>query len=145
MKRLILLSFVFLAMIACNSPRDTSTEQVTEEQPTELTEVGGDTDEHGCLTAAGEIWSDLQQACIKVFEIAQRLNPVNVADGEEVISAFILFDDEFIKAELFLPENQGVAILEVNNEGAYQNDVYLFNPMDAALYVNGEKKFDGRN
>lgn len=61
--------------------------------------VGGEKDDRGCLTAAGETWSELKQNCIQVFNSAQQLNPVATNTDEAVISAFVLFDDDKSKVE----------------------------------------------
>src|SRR5690606_25507703 len=102
MGKVVFLSLSVFVLAACNNPKSGSPES-TDEQTTENTAIGGDKDEHGCLVAAGETWSELKQSCVQIFDIAQRLNPVNIADGEAVISAFVLLSDDRSKAELFLP------------------------------------------
>ncbi len=52
--------------------------------------VGSDRDEHGCIGSASYSWSTLRGECIQVFEVGTRLNPVDVKEGETVISAFIV-------------------------------------------------------
>ncbi|MFA7650760.1 MAG: hypothetical protein WCY06_10575 [Flavobacteriaceae bacterium] len=142
MKTLALLSIVFFALTACNNPKSNVSEN-TEEQTTEQanTTVGGEKDEHGCLTSAGETWSQLKQNCIQIFNVGQRLNPVETKDGEAVISAFILFNDDKSEAELFLPNTQSNTILKTSNKEIYENGEYKFDTKDVSLYINGTKTY----
>lgn len=36
--------------------------------------IGGNKDEHGCLTAAGYTWSELRRDCIRIFEDGVRVD-----------------------------------------------------------------------
>lgn len=36
--------------------------------------IGGNKDEHGCLTAAGYTWSELRGDCIRIFEDGVRVD-----------------------------------------------------------------------
>jgi hypothetical protein len=101
MRKVVLLSIGIFALTACNNQKNNSWENKEEQTVTEQSTVGGDKDEHGCLTAAGETWSQLKQSCIQIFNVGQRLNPIETKDGEAVISAFVLFNDDKSEAELF--------------------------------------------
>lgn len=129
--------------MACNNQKNNSSTHSEASSNEEPTMVGDEKDNHGCLIAAGETWSELKQDCIRVFEVAQRLNPVEVTDNEAIISAFALFNDDQSKVELFLPESESVTILEQSEGHVYKNDTYSFDAENSTLYVNGEKKFDG--
>ncbi|MDO5635628.1 MAG: hypothetical protein Q4G18_00065 [Myroides sp.] len=102
--------------------------------------VGGKKDDHGCLTAAGETWSELKQNCIQVFNTAQRLNPVATNTNEAVISAFVLFDDDKSKVEVFLPNNEETIILSKGSDDTYQNETIKFTAKDVSLYISMAKK-----
>lgn len=141
MKKLTLLILLIFALIACNNPRSSSSKNTEKQMNTESSAVGGEKDEHGCLTAAGETWSELKQNCIKVFDVAQRLNPVEVNDGEAVISAFALFNDDKSKVELFLPETLSASVLDKSEGEIYQNDTYKFDGENSELYINNELKY----
>jgi hypothetical protein len=94
-------------LIACNDTE--STEKVQN--------IGGQKDEHGCITATGATWSELAKECIQLFNIAKRLNPVDVRKGDAVISAFVLFNDDQSKVELFLPDNDRKSIILNKSNG----------------------------
>lgn len=136
MKKVALLSLGFFALTACNNPKSNSTENAEEQ-----TTVGGEKDQHGCLTGAGETWSEIKQDCVQIFDIGQRLNPIEVNNGETVISAFVLFNDDKSKLELFLPNEKETTILEKGENNVYQNDSLKFDPKDSTLYINNEEKY----
>ncbi len=73
--------------------------------------VGNDRDEHGCIGSAGYTWSQLKNECVRIFEAGIRLN----AAGEGVdstTSAFVIFNADQSKAELFLPTEKGAKMME---------------------------------
>ncbi len=140
MKKVVVLSLGFFVLTACNKAKNDSSEN-TEEQITTEELIGGEKDKHGCLTAAGETWSELQQGCIQVFEVGQRLNPIEVAEGEAVISAFVLFNDDRSKLELFLPTKNETIILDKNEEESYQNDIFRFDTKDLTLYIDDKQMY----
>lgn len=146
MKRIAFLSLGLFALTACNNnPKNTSSENV-DEQTTIEQPIGGEKDDHGCIGGAGESWSELKQSCVQIFNVGQRLNPIESKEGEAVMSAFILFNDDKSKVEVFLPDNEKTtAVLDKSEENVYQNDVYKFDAKETALYVNGEKKYISQN
>lgn len=64
-------------MTACNNaPKHNESEKVADQSKKEETpSIGGSKDEHGCLVAAGQTWSEIKQGCIQVFNVGLRLNP----------------------------------------------------------------------
>ncbi|MDO5530868.1 hypothetical protein [Sutterella sp.] len=72
--------------------------------------LGGDRDDHGCIPSAGFSWSEVKGACVQPFEAGVRLNPVE-RTGSAVISAFALVSDDGSRAEVWLPESTGSAVL----------------------------------
>ncbi|MGV3761596.1 hypothetical protein [Parapedobacter sp.] len=141
MEKIVLLSLGLFALTACNNPESGSSENTEAQTPTESTAIGGEKDDHGCLVGAGETWSELQQGCVQIFDIGQRLNPVEVPDGGAVISAFVLWDDDRSKAELFLPDGEGAIIMEKGENEIYQKDSVKFDASAAALYINGKMTY----
>ena len=141
MRKVVLLSIGIFALTACNNQKSNSSEKTEDQTATEQSTVGGDKDEHGCLTAAGETWSQLKQSCIQIFNVGQRLNPIETKDGEAVISAFVLFNDDKSEAELFLPNTQSNTILKTTDKKSYENGEYKFDTNDSTLYINNEKKY----
>jgi len=145
MKKTVLLSAGLFALIACNNPNNTSSNNTEERVKAEETPeaiVGGDRDEHGCVGSAGQTWSELRQDCIQVFNVGQRLNPIETQEGEAVISAFVVFNDDRSKVELFVSENEKPNTILDRSEGEiYQNPPYKFDAKESILYINGEKKY----
>lgn len=73
--------------------------------------VGGDRDEHGCIGSAGYVWSSVQEKCIRVFESGVELSPTEMpTDGSAVFAAYVVFSQDSLRAELFLPERGGIIL-----------------------------------
>lgn len=144
MKKVFITVISMLALAACNNnaqQQDTAAADSTA-QAQEAPAIGGDRDEHGCIPSAGQSWSQLRQECVQVFEVGTRLNPVEKKEGEAVISAFVLFNDDRSKAEIFLPNSDVESIiLDKVADGTYKADRYAFNDAEQALYVDGKKAF----
>lgn len=106
--------------------------------------VGGHKDDHGCLTAAGETWSQLRGACVQVFNMAIRLNPVSAREGSAEFSAFALFaEEDSSRVELFLPRGQETSeVIDRSADGDFQSGSYLLK-MEAPvrLYIDGKKAY----
>ncbi|MBS0644988.1 MAG: hypothetical protein JSR97_00150 [Verrucomicrobia bacterium] len=145
MKRTVFILMSVFALTACNnSKNDTSKVDNEQAKTEETTTVGSDKDEHGCITSAGETWSQLKQSCIQIFNVGQRLNPIETKEGEAVISAFVLFNDDKSEAELFLPNTKSNTILKTTNKETYENGEYKFDTKDSSLYVNGTKSYSAK-
>ena len=142
MKKVFITVISMLALAACNNnaqQQDTAAADSTA-QAQEAPATGGDHDEHGCIPSAGQSWSQLRQECVQVFEVGTRLNPVEKKEGEAVISAFVLFNDDRSKAEIFLPNSDVESIiLDKAADGTYKADRYAFNDAEQVLYVDGKK------
>ncbi len=143
MKTTALLALGLFAAVACGNPgHDGSTASAEAETVQEQPAIGGDKDAHGCLTSAGETWSEIKQACVQIFNIAQRLHPVADAEnGEAVFSAFVLLSDDRSKAELFLPGDEGSIVLDKGEGDVYEYGTYRFDAKADAVYLNGEKQY----
>ncbi len=143
MKKLIFTAVCLAGLSACNKPAPTPTNENT--ATNEQKAIGGDKDDHGCLTSAGQTWSELKQNCIQVFNEGFRLNPVNPPKGAAVISAFVLMSDDQKKLELFLPDEDEheTTILNNDGKGMYENDEYKYDPEKSVLYVDGVEKYKG--
>lgn len=105
MKKLIVASLAMFAFAACNNSSNTPSEINETTASSDVENVGGQKDEHGCLTSAGETWSQLKQSCIQVFNEGIRLNPIE-NNGNTTIIAFILWKDDSTQVEVFLPEKK---------------------------------------
>ena len=85
--------------------------------------LGTDKDKNGCVTSAGYRWSKITEECIRPVEEGFRLNTVDQVEGEsDVNSAFIIFEQDGNRAELFLPNNTESELLKKDTEnGPYKN------------------------
>jgi hypothetical protein len=63
--------------------------------------VGADKDKHGCIGAAGYVYSAIKNDCIRVFEQNIQLREVD-SKGKSKSIAAIIFSDDKSKAEVFL-------------------------------------------
>ncbi|MCX7548629.1 hypothetical protein OS188_11770 [Xanthomarina sp. F1114] len=136
MKHLLILTFSLLTMISC---KDNNANNKTSESG-----IGGDKDSHGCLTAAGQTWSELKQDCVQVFKVGKRLDPINQEESETILSAFVIFNDDESKCELFLPQNKISSIILIQSEdGIYTNQQYKFNTATSTLSKDGEPTYKG--
>lgn len=79
--------------------------------------VVNDKDENGCLASAGYVWSKVNKECVKGFSGIQ-LNPTDKPDNEdETLSAYVMFNEDASKAEIFLPKDTASIILTRGAEG----------------------------
>ncbi len=128
--RLLFTCMFFFSFTACQNSTTANHSDVSDKKapeanalPDTLTErppVGGQKDEHGCLTAAGYTWSQVKNECIRIFEAGIRLNPQDTSI-DQTTSAFIIFNKDQTIAELFLPGQKGSLLLErTGTEGNYQ-------------------------
>ncbi len=118
MKKLFLLAACLLVVSSCDfmlKKRDESTEVKTEQKVV----LGNDKDDNGCVTSAGYRWSLLNKECTRVSEEGYRLNSINELKEENSLqSAFVIFENDGDRAELFLPEEKSPSImLEREKEG----------------------------
>ena len=139
MKNIALIAFSVISLVSCNeqAKTDSLTKEKTEESKNIQT-IGGQKDEHGCLTAAGQTWSELRKTCLQIFSEGIRLNPIDVKGNEAVISAFALFNSDKSKVELFLADSEETIIIDKNKNGLYENAKYSYNPQTESLSIDGK-------
>ncbi|MDO4228790.1 MAG: hypothetical protein Q4C98_03180 [Capnocytophaga sp.] len=141
MKKIAFLASVFMIVACNNSTQQNKNQEVTEEKEVLL---GGEKDKHGCIAAAGETWSELRQTCLQIFNEGKRLNPTEVKENEAVISAFVLFNEDKSKAELFLPSDaERNIILSKTGEHIYEAEKYKYDSQSAVLYIDSVEKYKG--
>lgn len=105
----------------------------------------GDTDEHGCLASAGYVWSKVNKECVKGFSGIQ-LNPIdNTNNEDETLSAYVLFNEDASKAEVFLPNDTTSIVLTRSAEGKpwIYKDWQLVSGNGYVLKKGTENKFSG--
>ncbi|MBB1149654.1 MULTISPECIES: hypothetical protein [unclassified Myroides] len=145
MRKRWMLSLCVVAFVGCNNTAKKAQAATGEEQQAETStqplNVGGSKDEHGCMTAAGETWSELNQTCLRLFEQGLRLNPVK-EEGGTLLSAFVVFNDDQSKLQVFLPtEEQEVLILDKKEGHIYADATYTYDGKEGALYIKGQKEY----
>lgn len=145
MKKIAILALSVILFAGCNNTQQSKSTENTEDKAKEETpSIGGDKDEHGCLVGAGQTWSEVKQGCIQVFNVGMRLNPVDTKEGDAVISAFVVVNDDKSKMELFLPDdNKTTIILDKTEDNLYQKDIYKYDAKKSDLYVDGTVKYKG--
>lgn len=119
MKKLSVLILVMFAVSSCkltDQKEDIKEVQNTRTFPKD-TVVVNDKDENGCLASAGYVWSKVNKECVKGFSGIQ-LNPMDKPDnGDETLSAYVLFNEDASKAEIFLPKDTTSIVLSRASEG----------------------------
>ena len=139
MKKAVILSGIVLSMLSCNSPKKEEVKENPKQKVEEQEELeGADRDEHGCISSAGFSWSELQQTCVQLWEAGVRLDPIEVKEGDAVISAFVLFNKDESKAEVVLPNKEGSVILDKKSENLYEKGEYLYDDKEGTLSINGK-------
>ena len=107
--------------------------------------IVNDKDENGCLSSAGYIWSKVNNECVKGFSGIQ-LNPIDDPNNEdETVSAYVLFNEDASKAEVFLPKDTTSIVLVRSSQGKpwlYKN-WQLVQSKGYILKKSGENKFSG--
>ena len=103
--------------------------------------VGADRDTNGCKASAGQTWSALKQTCIQVFNEGTRLNPIKTTEDEVILSAFVLFNNDASKLELFLPNEEHTFIINKTATNTYNNNKYTYHANEGILYVDQVKTY----
>lgn len=112
MKKISTLLLVLLLVTSCklndqNEDGETQNVATTSKDST----VVNDKDENGCLASAGYVWSKVNKECVKGFSGIQ-LNPMDKPDNEdETLSAYVMFNEDGDKAEVFLPKDTASIVL----------------------------------
>ena len=109
--------------------------------------LGGDLNEHGCKASAGYTWSVLSNQCVRVFEVAIRLNHYDLKGTIPSTAAFVIFErDNGNKAELFLDTQNQSIILQRKSEGQpwVKDDWQLISWKGYVLKKAGEIKYTGK-
>ena len=111
--------------IACNTKQTGNNPVVSEKDSSTVAadapKTGADKDEHGCMASAGYTWSVLKNECIRSFDQI-KLMPQDTS-GTYTSAAFLLFNADKSKAELFLPgKKEGVVINRINESNTWKKD-----------------------
>ncbi len=117
MKALFLI--LVISLVSCKS-----TDEKENDKPSDTTKeilLGSDKDRNGCLASAGYTWSKLNKECVRAFTGMQLL-PVDNAESDVTLCAYVLFDEDVANAELFLPNQDESVVLEATEKGKLWSD-----------------------
>jgi len=118
MKKIIILIQVLMSICSCKLIDKNEDKVETKQSLTTIdSSVVNDKDENGCLASAGYVWSKVNKECVKGFSGIQ-LNPIDKLENEdETLSAYVLFNEDASKAEIFLPKDTTSIMLTRSSEG----------------------------
>jgi len=131
MKKLFIVTAVLSLFVSCNNTTSQNNNVVQEIQS-----IGGNKDEHGCLTAAGQTWSQIKNDCIQVFSVGIRLNPVKIDSTAAIISAFIVPNDDSTVYELFIADREETLILNKSADHTFSEAQYKYLKNSGELLIN---------
>ena len=109
MKLLSILAVLALLTACTNSTQKTS--NASRDSSSAPSAAGADADEHGCKASTGFQWSKLKEQCTKVFEEGMKLDPGEAITDKTTV-AFVIFNDDNSKAEIFMPTETSSVVLE---------------------------------
>lgn len=113
----ILILFLFLVSSCQFIDKGETVDETKKSIITKDSSVVNDKDENGCLASAGYVWSKVNKECVKGFSGIQ-LNPIGKPDNDdETLSAYVLFNEDASKAEVFLPKDTASIVLSRSGEG----------------------------
>ncbi|MFZ4106149.1 hypothetical protein [Flavobacterium sp.] len=122
MKNLLLLFAISSVFTSCKL--NNSTEGKTKEQTKDSTIVGVDKDTNGCLASAGYTWSKLNKECVKAFSGIQLIPTENTTTVDETLCAYVLFNENADKAEIFLPDDKSFIFTKNNQRKTWSYSDY---------------------
>jgi len=94
--------------------------------------IGGDKDAHGCLASAGYTWSAVKKQCIRVFELAIKLDEVNPQGSSSTITGVVWSKDK-TKAEIFTA-GESTSLILVKNGKVWKKGAYTLVKNSAHSY-----------
>lgn len=102
MKYVFIFTLVFLS--SCKDIEVSKEESLIEMDTLSISLVGADKDKNGCLSTAGYTWSVVKQECVRLFEVAFVLSPIQTPDLTDVVLvSYVLVSTDGLKAEVFFP------------------------------------------
>ena len=140
MKKTIILFCLFITA-ACAKKQETAEETVIVTDTVQKSSaIANHSDSHGCETSEGYLWSALLQKCVLVSEEGTKLSPYDSQNQSTESSAFVIFEKDGNKAELFLPNGKVAIILERKSEGdPYVNGNWQLIPWKGYVLKNGNE------
>ncbi len=146
MKKLFLIAVLIPFMFSCDFILKDTDGEDKENKTEKKVILGNDRDAKGCVTSAGYKWSVLRNECVRVFEEGYRLNPIDELKVDGVSnSAFIIFEENGNRAELFLPGSTKSSILQREGSNSpYKNPEWTLQlDKGYTLSKNGVSQYAG--
>ncbi|MCX2454265.1 hypothetical protein OQX61_23540 [Pedobacter sp. PLR] len=114
------ISLIALALFSCNSQKANTSAQKQDSTmntvvDTAKKQIGGNKDEHGCLTSAGYSWSVLKKECIRPFELATKMKDLS----NNNFAGYVLFSADNKQVEIFAVEFNPAIILSAADTDVY--------------------------
>ncbi|SDK01968.1 hypothetical protein SAMN04487935_2325 [Flavobacterium noncentrifugens] len=100
--------------------------------------VGADSDAHGCKSSTGYTWSELKQKCIRIFEEGTKLSPYDSENQPAGMAAFVIFEENGNKAELFVPNQKSIILKRKSEGGQYVNGDWQLIPWKGYVLKKGK-------
>lgn len=110
--------------------------------------IGNDKDNNGCLATAGYSWSVLKQDCVRLFETAFILAPIQSPDSTDaVLVSYVLISTDGLQAEVFFPGSEESILMNrpVVGQPWIHEDLKLVADEGFKLYKEGTLKYLGDN
>lgn len=154
-KSISLFVVLLLTMTSCDfilkdNKDDNEKGMVVTDGSTEIVTLDEDDEVLGCAYSAGYRWSELENNCIRIFEIGFRLNPIGLEEDttednaleDNSVSCFVTYAKDKKKAEIFLPNHKKGIVLDLTKDkSAYINDGWELSNEGMVLKHKGETAF----
>ncbi|MGV3459124.1 MAG: hypothetical protein ACO1N9_01590 [Flavobacterium sp.] len=130
MKKLYFLAAFCFCLASCDFILKDRKDDDSEIKADTVVAVGNDKDAQGCVTSAGYRWSDLKGECVRVYDVGYRLNSIDELEEDgSMYSAFVLFENDGDRAELFLPDgSKSVMLKREAKDKPYINNRWQLTP-----------------
>ncbi len=117
MKKISALLILIVFVCSCKKIKDNEDTIEIKKATVTTDSITNNKDENGCLASAGYVWSKVNKECVKGFTGIQ-LNPIdNPGNDDETLGAYVLFNEDASKAEIFLPKATSSLVLIREEEG----------------------------
>ena len=116
MKRLFFLGFFFVLLSCKERNRNTSPVDDNKTVPQTVADekiVDAEKDKNGCLANVGYVWSKVKKDCIKIYDVAVPLSPVdNLNTEDELLFVYFIFNGDQSMAEVYFPNTVESVLFE---------------------------------
>jgi hypothetical protein len=139
---------ILTALVSCKDIEVTSEDTYIKMDTLSVSLVGADKDKNGCLATAGYTWSVLKQDCIRLFEIAFVLTPIQLPETTDaVLVTYVLISSDGLKAEVFFPGSEESILMNrpVVGQPWIHEDWKLIADEGFKLYREGSLEYLGDN